>query len=99
MSTTHLQIPERTKGFTLDREFYVSSEILEQDIQKIFFTQWLYVGPESQIPIPGDFLTYQIAGESIIVTRTAQGSLRAFLNVCRHRCARIVQETCGNVRA
>ena len=99
MSTTHLQIPERTKGFTLDREFYVSSEILELDIEKLFFTQWLYVGHESQIPKPGDFLTYQIAGENIIVARTAGGSLHAFLNVCRHRGSRIVQQTCGNVRA
>src|SRR5437879_207561 len=99
MSTTHLKIPERTKGFTLDREFYVSPEILELDIQKVFFTQWLYVGHESQIPKPGDFLTYQVAGESIVVIRTAVGSLHAFFNVCRHRGSRIVQQACGNIRA
>jgi Rieske 2Fe-2S family protein len=99
MSRAHLQIQERPKGFTLDREFYVSPEIFELDIQKVFFTQWLYVGHESQIPQPGDFLTYQIAGESIVVARTAAGSLSAFFNVCRHRGARVVQQTCGNVPA
>jgi glycine betaine catabolism A len=99
MSTTHLQVQERPKGFTLDREFYVSREIFELDIEKVFFTQWLYVGHESQIPQAGDFFTYQIAGESIVVARTAAGSLSAFFNVCRHRGARIVQQDCGNVPA
>jgi hypothetical protein len=70
MSATHLEIQDRRKGFTLDRDFYVSDEILELDIQKVFFSQWLYVGHESQIPEPGDFVTYQIVGESIVVART-----------------------------
>jgi Rieske 2Fe-2S family protein len=99
MSATHSQIQDRQKGFTLERDFYVSPEFLEMDIRKVFLTQWLYVGHESQIPKPGDFLTYQIAGESIVVSRTATGSLSGFFNVCRHRGARIVQQLCGNVTA
>src|SRR5437867_3012298 len=99
MSGEHLEIQDRRKGFTLDREFYVSAEILELDISRVFFTQWLYVGHESQIPEPGDFITYEIAGERIIVARTEGGSLKAFFNVCRHRGARIVPQACGNVPA
>ena len=92
-------IVARTPGFTLPRRYYTSPEIFESDIQKVFFTQWLYAGHESQLPNPGDFLTYELAGESIGIVRTGNGGLAAFFNVCRHRGARLLQAGCGHAAA
>jgi Rieske 2Fe-2S family protein len=99
MSRTIDKAIVRRKGFTLGREYYCSPEIFELDIEKVFFTQWLYVGHESQIARPGDFLVYSLAGESIVVLRGEKGELRAFFNVCRHRGSRLIQEACGSIRA
>jgi Rieske 2Fe-2S family protein len=97
MSDLLTKLPPRTRGFSLPRAYYTSPEVYELDMQKVFFTQWLYVGHESQIPKPGDYLTYETAGESILVARGTDGSLHAFFNVCRHRGARIVSNCSGHV--
>ncbi|HEX6103340.1 MAG TPA: aromatic ring-hydroxylating dioxygenase subunit alpha, partial [Alphaproteobacteria bacterium] len=46
----------------------------------------------AQLPNPGDTLARDIAGRPIFVIRNREGDLRAFLNICRHRAARLVPE-------
>jgi len=45
---------------------------------------------------PGDFRTYEIGGSGVIVLRNTEGDLRAFHNVCRHRGARLIEESAGS---
>ncbi|MGD0454211.1 MAG: aromatic ring-hydroxylating dioxygenase subunit alpha [Solirubrobacteraceae bacterium] len=49
----------------------------------------------SQIREPGDFITETVLGRPVLVTRSADGRARAFLNVCRHRGSELVTERCG----
>jgi len=93
------RIASRKKGRSLEREFYTSPEIFSLDLERVFFRDWLYVGHVSQVPQPGDFLNFQIGDESILITRANEGQVNAFFNVCRHRGARIVQESCGHAAA
>ena len=67
----------------------------EEEIQRIFFKSWLYVGHASQIPQRGDYFLFNIAGESVIVVRDGEGQVNALLNVCRHRGSRICDEATG----
>jgi Rieske 2Fe-2S family protein len=53
----------------------------------------------SEVPAPGDFLTHDALGVPLVVARGADGVLRGFLNVCRHRGARLADAPCGNKRA
>ena len=46
---------------------------------------------------PEDFVVHEIADESIIIVRAADGELRAHFNVCRHRGSRICVEESGHV--
>lgn len=85
-------------GTGMPRDFFLSEELFSQEIEMIFNRSWLYAGHESQLTRPGDYLTLESGPESVIVTRTADGGLAAFHNVCRHRGARLVDSGCGSAR-
>jgi phenylpropionate dioxygenase-like ring-hydroxylating dioxygenase large terminal subunit len=51
--------------------------------------EWLCVGREEQVPVPGSHRVLDLYGESILLLRNGEGELRAFYNVCRHRGARL----------
>lgn len=49
----------------------------------------------SDIPKPGDTIVFEAAGPSILITRTGEGKVNAFLNMCTHRGAKLVREPCN----
>jgi glycine betaine catabolism A len=82
-------IASRKPGYTLPAPFYLSPEIFQRDIDRIFGRHWIYIGVEPEIAEPGDFFTVEIGSDSIIIVRDDDLSVRAFHNVCRHRGARL----------
>ena len=64
---------------------------LERD--RLFRRVWHVAGRVEQIPEPGDYLLWERVGQSVVISRKADGGLAAFHNVCRHRGARIVRES------
>ena len=72
-------------SFTLSSEYYLSEEIYELEKRAIFYKSWQYVAPLTRFEAIGDYVTLRICDESIFVIRSADGKLRAFYNVCRHR--------------
>ncbi len=81
---------------TLPGHYYTSAGILQQEMQRIFYQQWLCVGREEQISEPGDYFLVTIGQESIIVLRDRAGQPRAFFNVCRHRGTRLCTQEQGH---
>ncbi|MDJ0462629.1 aromatic ring-hydroxylating dioxygenase subunit alpha [Streptomyces sp. H27-C3] len=83
---------------TLPGHFYTDPGIFRQEQERIFEALW-YCGVRSaDLGRPGSFRTVQVGRENVLVTRTRTGELRAFLNVCRHRGARLCTEESGEVR-
>ena len=74
---------------TLPARYYTDPELFRDELERFFCQMWVCVGRESLIPTPGDYFLREFAGESIIVTRDTDDSIRAFYNVCRHRGTRI----------
>jgi choline monooxygenase len=64
---------------------YTSPDILAVEHERLFREEWICVGRASAIAEPGAYLTYEIAGQPIIVLRDNAGCVRAFSNVCLHR--------------
>ncbi|MBW2695083.1 MAG: aromatic ring-hydroxylating dioxygenase subunit alpha [Deltaproteobacteria bacterium] len=85
-------------GFSLEQAFYRDAEIYEREIERIFLKTWLYVGHDSQIPKAGDYFLFEIADESVIITRDKGGDIHALVNVCRHRGSRVCLESKGSQR-
>ena len=74
---------------TLPSSWYYDEAIFRRERERIFYREWFCVGREEELPAPGDHKVMDIAGESILVVRNRDASLRAFYNVCRHRGARL----------
>ena len=64
---------------------YTSPDVLALEQARVFRHEWICVGRASAIAEPGDYLTYQIADQPIIVLRDRAGAVRAFSNICLHR--------------
>jgi phenylpropionate dioxygenase-like ring-hydroxylating dioxygenase large terminal subunit len=77
-------------------ETYTSRERCELEKQRVLATVPLVVGFSCQVKNPGDFFTHDLSGKPILVSRDDDGQLHAFLNVCRHRGARVVGEASGS---
>jgi phenylpropionate dioxygenase-like ring-hydroxylating dioxygenase large terminal subunit len=83
-----------TDALTLPFDWYSSDEILRRERSLIFARSWQYGGRTEQVAAPGTFLATDAGGIPILVVRDADGMLRAFINVCRHRGA-VLMEGCG----
>jgi phenylpropionate dioxygenase-like ring-hydroxylating dioxygenase large terminal subunit len=66
-------------------DVYTSPEFLAAEIQHVFARDWVSVGRADQLKAPGDYLTFELAGQPIVVIRGADMKLRAMSNVCLHR--------------
>jgi glycine betaine catabolism A len=84
---------------TLPGRYFYDPEIYAREQERLFSQMWTCVGRADALPAAGDFKTVELAGESVLVVRGRDGELRAFLNVCRHRGARLCLEPCGNTGA
>ena len=76
---------------------YTSPEFLAHEINDVFAKEWVSLGRASSLANPGDYLTYELAGQPIFVIRDADGQLRAMSNVCLHRMSTLLEGR-GNKR-
>lgn len=82
----------------VDGGVYASDHVFASENAHIFQKLWLLVCHESEIPEVGDYRTTEVAGTPIILVRSEDRRIRALLNVCAHRGARIVNNASGNAR-
>lgn len=78
-------------------EEYVSPAVAARETEVLFRGQPLCVGMSGLLPEPGAYFTHDLGGLPLLLTRAEDGQARAFLNVCRHRGARVA-EACGTGR-
>src|SRR5262245_37358865 len=65
-------------------ERYLSEEVMRLEQRRLWSRVWQLAGIASDVAELGDYFTYEIGPETIVVIRSEHG-LRAFHNVCRHR--------------
>ncbi len=90
-------LERRRPGYSLEAPFYLSHEVFQADVQRIFGQHWIFVAVEPQIPEAGDYLTVDVGKNSIIILRDDDNEVQAFHNVCRHRGSRLCASHRGSV--
>ena len=85
-------------GYAIDPYFYRSGVVYSKELDEILYRSWLYAGHVSQVPNPGDYITYELGEDSIVVVRDGNGAIHALMNICRHRGARVCEGPQGSLR-
>jgi choline monooxygenase len=78
--------------------WYVEPRILDLEQRTAFARSWQLAGRLDQLREPGEFVTFELAGEPLLVVRGNDGVLRGFFNVCRHHAAAVLTEPAGCVK-
>jgi choline monooxygenase len=74
---------------TIPAAWYHDPDLYQAERRAVFGDSWQVAGRADLVGEPGSFLTCEVAGSPILVVRDAEGTLRAFHNVCRHRGAKV----------
>ena len=69
---------------------YTSDAFFALERERLFRTAWVFVAFAHDLVAPGDALPVAVAGQPVLVVRDRAGVVRAFHNVCRHRCLKLV---------
>jgi choline monooxygenase len=83
------------RAATIPSAWYVDPRVYDLERRCVFGGTWQAVARVDQVGAAGRFVTADLAGEPILVTRDREGRLRAFYNVCRHHAAAVATAECG----
>ena len=94
-----LKIDNDRHLFKVSRNNFTDPDVFAREREHIFSTCWLYLGHESELQKPGDFVTRIVGGRSILFNKDRQGNLRALFNTCPHRGSQVCRERAGNAKS
>ncbi len=79
----------------LPPEAYTSDDFFALENDRLFRDSWVFAAFAHELAKPGDATPVTIAGRPVLLLRNRAGELKAFHNVCRHRCLQLVDESCN----
>ena len=92
-----LVVEDAARGaYGIAREAFTDPALFELEMKHIFEAGWVYLGHESQIAKPNDYLAVMIGRQPVILNRDKAGRVGAFLNACAHRGATLCRDKRGN---
>ncbi|WNG87820.1 aromatic ring-hydroxylating dioxygenase subunit alpha [Mycobacterium sp. ITM-2016-00317] len=86
-----------TGSFTrLERSSVFSERVFADEMAHVFASSWLFVGHESEISAPGDYVTRRMGDDEVILCRGTTGVVNVLLNACAHRGTQLCRSDSGN---
>ena len=96
MTASPLNYTEMTKGSRIHGSLYCDPGVFERELDAIWYKVWVYIGHESEIPAPGDYVRRQVGLQPVIMIRGDDGGIGVFYNRCRHRGNLVCHRDRGN---
>lgn len=90
-----ITFPEPVRPDFVPSDAYVKPEYVELEERKLWPKVWLIAARLEEIEKPGDYVTFDIGNESMLIVRQRDGAIKAFYNVCQHRGRRLKDGHCG----
>jgi len=81
---------DMSETVTFGVEAYLSRDYARAERDKLWAKVWQHAGRVEEIPNVGDYITYDILDDSILIVRTAADTIKAYHNVCSHRGRQLV---------
>ena len=75
---------------------YTDPDIFAEELRKIWYRTWVFVGHESEVSQPGDYMRKRLGLQDVIMTRDRDGQLHLLLNRCAHRGNQVCADAKGN---
>lgn len=89
-------LKEKVSEGMLPQWVLADPQLYELEKEKIFGHTWQFLGHESEIEEPGDFVSRWLAHDPVLLTRSKSGEIKAFLNSCTHRGTHLCTADSGN---
>jgi phenylpropionate dioxygenase-like ring-hydroxylating dioxygenase large terminal subunit len=83
--------PDPAPVIALAPRYYTDPAVFAAERDGLLARTWQFAGHVAEAPNPGDYFTFEVAGESLFCIRGRDGTLRTFYNVCQHRAHQLVQ--------
>ncbi|QEP09087.1 MULTISPECIES: Rieske 2Fe-2S domain-containing protein [Glutamicibacter] len=80
----------------LPAHIYNDADVFEAEKKNLFSRAWIFVGHESEIPQPGDYVLRKVIDDSFILVRDEKGEIHAHFNMCLHRGMQVCRAEMGN---
>jgi PAH dioxygenase large subunit len=93
------EVADHVENGNVPTFIYNDPQLFELEQKKLFSRAWMFLAHRSEVPNPGDFVVRSIGRDSVIVIRGDDGEVRAFLNSCRHRGAKLCNAEVGSFRS
>jgi phenylpropionate dioxygenase-like ring-hydroxylating dioxygenase large terminal subunit len=82
----------------LEASIFSDPEVARQELDNVFGRVPMIAAHGSELSKPNDFVAKRLARNDVVMVRQDDGSVRTFVNMCRHRGARLVDEADGHCR-
>jgi methanesulfonate monooxygenase large subunit len=92
------RVPGLPRTHYLDNRMYTDEALFNDEKEKIFKAQWKFACHESEVPEPGGYRVINVADTAVAIIRGADNILRAFLNICPHRGAKLLRDVQGTIK-
>jgi choline monooxygenase len=73
------------RSHSINTQCYLDPKFLKVEREQIFHRSWQFLCHEEKLREPGSYVTLSVEGQPVVATRTRDGGLKAFYNVCKHR--------------
>jgi phenylpropionate dioxygenase-like ring-hydroxylating dioxygenase large terminal subunit len=97
--TTNVRWDELIGPDRVHSSLYTDPAIYQAELERIWYGTWVYVGHESEVPEPNDYVLKSIGPQPVIMTRDRQGQIHLLLNRCTHRANLVCDAPQGNSSA